>query len=51
MNSHMLKEIETSDEELQERNDPYEVPKNDDEWIESIIKISSKHKVKWCVVG
>ena len=32
----MLTEFDTSDEELPESNDPYEVPKNEDEWIESI---------------
>ena len=41
----MLKEIETSDEELQERNDPYEVPKNDDEWIESITSTRKNDKM------
>ena len=36
MNSHKLTEFETSDEKLPESNDSYEVPKNYDEWIESI---------------
>ena len=31
MNSHMLTEFETSYEESPVRNDPYEVPKNEDE--------------------
>ena len=30
MNSHMLTKFETSDEELLESNDLYEVPKNED---------------------
>ena len=36
MNSHMLTEFDTSDEELPESNNSYEILKNDDEWIESI---------------
>ena len=44
MNSHKLAEFETSDEELPESNDPYEVPKNDDEWIESITSTRKNDK-------
>ena len=36
MNSHKLAEFETSDEELPQSNDPCELLKNEDEWIESI---------------
>ena len=45
MNSHMLTEFETSDEELQVSNDPYEVPKNEDEWIESITSTRKIDKI------
>ena len=45
MNSDMLTEFNTSDEELPESNDPYEVPKNDDEWIESITSTRKNHKM------
>ena len=34
--SHKLAEFETSDEELPQSNDPCELLKNEDEWIESI---------------
>ena len=45
MNSHILTEFETSDEELPESNDPYEVPKNEDEWIESITSTRKNDKM------
>ena len=41
----MLTEFETSDEELPESNDPYEVPKNEDEWIESITSTRKNDKM------
>ena len=44
MNSHMLTEFDTSDEELPDSNDPYEVPNNDDEWIESITSTRKNDK-------
>ena len=45
LNSHMLTQFETSDEELPESNDPYEVPKNEDEWIESITSTRKNDKM------
>ena len=37
MNSQMLTELDTSDEEIPECvDDPYDLPKNADEWIDSI---------------
>ena len=45
MNSHMLTEFETSDEELPVSNDPYEVPKNEYEWIESITSTRKNNKM------
>ena len=36
MSSHILTEFDTSNEELLEGNDPYEVAKNDNAWIVSI---------------
>ena len=37
MNSKMLTELDTSDEEIPECvDDPYDLPKNADEWIDSI---------------
>ena len=44
MNSHMLTEL-TSDEELPESNDPNQVPKNEDEWIESITSTRKNDKM------
>ena len=42
MNSQMLTELDTSDEKIPECvDDPYDLPKNADEWIDSI---SSTHK-------
>ena len=41
----MLIEFETSDEELPENNNPYEVPKNEDEWIEAITSIRKNDKM------
>ena len=45
MNSHKLTEFETSEKELPESDDPKEVPKNDDEWIESITSTRKNDKM------
>ena len=42
----MLTELESSDEELPECvDDPYDLPKNDDEWIDTISSIRKNDKM------
>ena len=41
----VIRSIDTPDEELAESNDPYEVPKNEDKWIESITSTSKNDKM------
>ena len=46
INSQMLTELESSDEELPECvDDPYDLPKNDDEWIDTISSIRKNDKM------
>ena len=46
INSQMLTELESSDEELPECvDDPYDLPKNDDEWIDTISSTSKNFKM------
>ena len=43
MNSQMLTELDTSDEEIPECvDDPYDLPKNADEWIDSSTRKNDK---------
>ena len=46
INSQMLTELESSDEELPECvDDPYDLPKNDDEWIDTISSTRKNDKM------
>ena len=46
INSQMLTELESSDEELPECVDnPYDLPKNDDEWIDTISSTRKNDKM------
>ena len=46
MNSQMLTELDTSDEEIPECvDDPYDLPKNADEWIDSISSTRKNDKM------
>ena len=46
MNSQMLTELDTSDEEIPECvDDPYDLPKNTDEWIDSISSTRKNDKM------
>ena len=46
MNSQMLTELDTSDEEIPECvDDPYDLPKNADEWIDSISSTRKNNKI------
>ena len=42
----MLTELDTSDEEIPECvDDPYDLPKNDDDWIDSISSTLKNEKI------
>ena len=46
INSQMLTELESNDEELPECvDDPYDLPKNDDEWIDTISSTRKNDKM------